>query len=244
MFEQPVSRSFSEEDGLSSNSVNSIMKADSNTLLIGTFHGLNILEDKTFIPIKIKNATSLTEYIYGMEKYENDVYICGSFGLKETAHINYNQLKFHFINHASFCKTSRGIFLIGTGINFLIVNNELNAKPTEFSLLTLFGESRTTNRVNKIVEDSEKNIWVGSAFGLCKLTSPKGGDGKTGWEKTFFSDKPVLDAKINAIHLDKKNKVWFAGEKGIANYDLRTDSILSFYFYQWIRPIIFYFNCF
>ena len=221
-------RSFSEEDGLSSNSVNSIIKADSNKLLIGTFNGLNILENKTFIPVKIKNSTSLTDYIYGVEKYENDVYVCGSLGLKETVHIDYNQLKFHFMDFPSFCKTSRGIFLLGAGINYLIVSNELYAKQTEFSKFTLFGDSININRVNKIVEDPKKNIWVGSAFGLCKLTSPIAGDGKTGWEKTFFSDKPVLDAKINAIHLDKKNKVWFAGEKGIANYDLQTDSILSF----------------
>ncbi|MBZ0242856.1 MAG: hypothetical protein K8F24_06565, partial [Bacteroidales bacterium] len=221
-------KSFSEEDGLSSNSVNSIMKAASNTLLIGTFHGLNILENKTFIPVKIKNATSLTEYIYGVEKYENDVYICGSFGLKEIAHSDYNQLKFHFINYASFCKTSRGIFLIGTGVNTVIVSDELNAKKPNLSILSLFGDSVSINRVNKIVEDSEKNIWVGSAFGLFKLTSPNGGDGKTGWEKTFFTDNPILDAKINAIHLDKENNVWFAGEKGIATYDLKDDSMHSF----------------
>ena len=60
-------KSYNENDGMSSNSVYSIASEKSGKLLIGTFNGLNILENGRFYQIKNNSKKTLTEYIYSIK---------------------------------------------------------------------------------------------------------------------------------------------------------------------------------
>jgi ligand-binding sensor domain-containing protein/two-component sensor histidine kinase len=221
-------KSYNENDGMSSNSVYSIATEKSGKLLIGTFNGVNILENGKFDQFKRNSRNSLTEYIYKIKNINGDFYICGSFGGNEIKNISYKGMKMNMFDRQTFCKTVSGLNLFGTGGNFIIVLKELNAKIKKSSLFFIFGDSSKINRVNEIIEDTKENIWIGTSMGLCKLSNPAEKLGVTRWQKSFFSGNPVLSSKINSIFQDNKNNVWFVGERGVACYNLDNDLIKTY----------------
>ena len=218
-------KSYDEKDGLSNNNVYSIAKEKSGKLLIGTFNGINVLEDGRFLPIKSISEKTLTENINSIHVINNDFYICGSFGGNDILTASYKGIKLHLLQQAAFCKTGDGLYLFGNWGNAIGFQRELKSKKKGLPLFYIFGDSATINRINGIFEDTKKNVWVGTVLGLCKLSNFSEQKGKAVYEKRFFSSNPVLNSRIKTIFQDDKNKVWFAGEKGIACYNLLTDSI-------------------
>lgn len=221
-------KSYNEKDGLSNNNVYSIAQERSGKLLIGTFNGINIFENGKFCQIKSNSGKTLTENINSINTFNNDLYVCGTFGGNQIINISYKGIRFHLLSQASFCKTSDGSYLFGQWNNSIIVQKEFNYKKEGSFSSYIFGDSTNINRVNDIFEDTEKNVWLGTGLGLCKLSNLSDKSGKTGWKKTFFPSDPILKSRIKSIFQDGENNVWFAGEKGIASYNLKNDSIKSY----------------
>ncbi|MDP3149395.1 MAG: two-component regulator propeller domain-containing protein [Ignavibacteria bacterium] len=219
-------QSYNEKDGLSSNNVYSITKERSGKLLLGTFTGINILENGRFDQIKNSAGKTITEYIYSIKNYNNEFFICSASGKNETTNISYKGIKLHLSEGLTFCKMRRRLFLFGTRANSIKVQTEFDDKNHQSSLLYVFGDSSNANRVNQIFEDSENNIWAGTGLGLCKFSVTSNDASK--WEKTFFPANKIFNSRIHSIFQTDKNNVWFAGEKGIACYNLSNDSIINF----------------
>lgn len=220
-------RSFSEADGMSSNVVNSITKSKIGQLLIGTINGINILENGIFSRVPSKTSPGLIEYIYHIKNIDDELYICGGYGKIETNTVTFKNLKLQMSNRQAFCKTGNGLYLFGDTGNSLIIRNNFNPLKNDLNRLYIFGDSQNNNRVNEIVKDSENSIWIGTNLGLCKAIPPKNITDSV-WIKTFYPENPVMNSRINSILEDQHKKVWFAGEKGIASYDLKNSSISSF----------------
>jgi hypothetical protein len=126
----------------------------------------------------------------------------------------------------SFCKTSGGLYLFGTSGNTIRVQRELNYSGDKSYDFYIFGNSANVNRVNEIFEDTQKNIWVGTSLGLCKISILS--NNKAELKKFFFPSYPILNSRINSIIQDNDMNIWFAGEKGIARYNLSNDSVTSY----------------
>ncbi len=209
-------KSYNEDDGLCNNNVYSIFHDGSGKLFIGTFNGISIIEDGNFYPFKSKSNRTLTDYIYRIKSFNNDLYICAATGATEIETIAFKGIKMQVIDRQSFCITHSGLYLFGTGGNFLLVQNKLTTSNNGYTLFPVFGDSNMINRINELFEDSENNLWIGTTMGLCKITRPSA-DIKE-WKKSFFPGDPVLSSRINSIYEDNKHNVWFAGEKGISLY--------------------------
>ena len=218
--------SYNENDGLSSNNVYSIVKERSGKLLIGTFNGVNVLENGRFDHIKNDSNKTLTDYIYRVKDINNEFFICSASGRNEMTNISYKGIKLHMFDGLSFCKLRNGLFLFGTRINSIKVQRELNFKKNPSYVFYVFGDSSNANRVNEIFEDSEKNVWIGTGLGLCKISNLS--NNKAELKKSFFPFDPVLNSRINSIIQDDDLNIWFAGEKGIARYSLSNDSVTSY----------------
>ncbi|MEX1276768.1 MAG: two-component regulator propeller domain-containing protein [Bacteroidota bacterium] len=219
-------RSYDDHDGMSSNNVYSIVKERPGRLLIGTFNGLNILEHGRFDRIQTGSQQTVTEYIYGIKQVDDHIYVFGDFGQQEIIKLSHKGMTLHLYPHPSFCKTSNGLFLFGTWVNGLWTQRGMNGRINELPLYYIFGDSAQSNRVNEIMEDTGKNIWVGTTLGLCKISGPPGD--RSVWRKSFFPDDLVLNSKILAIRQLNEHEVWFAGDKGIALYNLESDSMTSY----------------
>lgn len=220
-------RSFSEADGMSSNVVNSIAKSNAGQILVGTINGINLLENGTFSRVPNKTSSGLIEYIHHVKNIDNELYICGTYGKNETSTVIFKGLKLQLTNRQAFCKTGNGLFLFGNTGNALHVRKGFYPLKKDVFKLSVFGDRQITNRVNEIYKDSQNNIWIGTTLGLCK-TIPAKNINDSIWMKTFFIENQVLNFKITSITEDQHKKVWVAGEKGIASYDLITNTINTF----------------
>lgn len=218
-------RSYTENDGMSSNNVYSIIGDPSGHLVIGTFNGINIFNHERFDCLKGSSDKTLTEYIFRIQHIDTDFYVCGSFGGSEIKNRVYKGMRFHLIDRTSFCRTSTRHFLFGTGVNSIRVQSDFGHAKNQAALYFIFGTTPCINRINDIFEDTRKNVWLATGLGLCKLSNLNGPI--TQWKKTFFPSDPVLNAKINVLIQDE-DLVWAAGEKGIACYQLQTDSVTSY----------------
>jgi len=225
-------KSYNEKDGLSNNNVYSIAKEKSGKLMIGTFNGLNILENGRFDQVNSNSGKTLTDYIYDIKNINNEFYVSGTFGSREMINISYKGIKFDMFSSLSFCKTRSGLYLFGTGVNKVSVQNKISNKKEKSYIFYVSKDSSILNRINVIFEDTQKNIWIGTSLGLCKVTNLNIKSGKVGMKKCFFSKNSILNSKINSICEVDKNNVWFACEKGIACYNLKNGMITSFSYFM------------
>ncbi len=221
-------RSYDENDGLSNNSVYSIAKDKSGKLLLGTFNGINMLENGKFNRVHKASNTTTTENIFSIKNINDEMYVCGSFGGTGAINVSFQGMQVHLFNQPSFGKTRNGRFLFGTSANCVVVQRDINFKNNRSYVVYVFGDSGKINRINDIYEDTRQNVWIGTSLGLCKAFNLSADYRKAEWKKSFFPSDPVLNARISSITQDADDHVWFTGEKGIARYDLQTDSLVSY----------------
>ena len=217
---------YSEKDGLGNNDVHSIVKVRSGRLVIGTFNGIDILENGVFDHLKDNSGKPFNGDVSSIKEFGDTLYV--SWGaLGGSRYVPHKGLRFFLLFARSFHKTSDGLYLNGSWFNTINVQRSPERARGYFPL-PIFGDSARTNRLYDIVEDSRKNIWVGTGLGLSRLSFLPGKSGRDAWQKSFFPDDPVLNSRINSIYADRKNNVWFAGVKGIARYNLENDSVTSY----------------
>ncbi len=221
-------KKYTENDGLSSNSVYAIEQDNAGRLIIGTFNGLNVFENGQFNRITSNSANTMTEYIYEIKNINNDIYVCGTFGVSEMINSTYNELKLYLLSAPSFCKTTQGLYLVGTNGNQISVHKYLHDPVYKPVIFSVFGDSSIINRVNEIFEDSERNLWIGTNLGLCKISGLTYETGLTGIKKTFFPSDRILSSRINSIIHDDQFNIWLAGDMGIASYNIKNDSVTSY----------------
>ena len=223
-------KSYNENDGLGNNIVYTITKDESGKLLLGTFNGISILENGRFNRIKNNLNNIFTGYVYSIKEFDHQYYVCAAFTNANinTKNISYKNIKINFINILSFCKLSNGMFLFGSRNNAIYFRKSFSTPKSEPYYIKIFEDNINENRINQIVEDTKKNIWIGTGLGLCKATISTDSLGQVTLKKTFFKSNDILNARINYIMQDQQNNIWIAGEKGLARYNLKTDSITSF----------------
>jgi len=221
-------RNYTEHDGLLNNNINCIVKEKSGRILIGTFNGINILENGVFKSLNYKSGEAVMGYINNIICGRDNIYVSLTSHEAKFKSVQYKDLTFRFLQYQAICKTSYGFYLIGSITNSILVENNLNSKPANSPRFFVFGDSTNINRINTIIEDSRKNIWAGTSSGVCKINIPNGSINFNSWEKTFFPGDPVLSAKINYIFEDENEKIWFTGVKGIACFDLKNNKLTSY----------------
>ncbi|MEK7718771.1 MAG: two-component regulator propeller domain-containing protein [Bacteroidota bacterium] len=219
-------KNYNEKDGLNSNNIYSIVKESSGNLVVGTFTGVNIFENERFGQIKNNSNKLLSANIYAIKNIDNEFFISCASEKNELISISYNGIILNLFEGLSFCKLSNGLYLFGTRINNIRVQKELNYNKNHSYLFNIIGNIPNANRINDIFEDTEKNVWIGTGQGLCKIKGMT--YDTTKWTKTYFPTNLVLNSRINSIFQDNENKVWFACEKGVACYNLLNDSVTSY----------------
>ena len=218
-------QSYTERDGLINNYINCIQKSESGKIIIGTINGISILDNGVVVPLKYNSGKVITGYINNIIDSKNYLTVSLTSQIAKSTFVNYKDQKFRITQLQSFCETSDGLFLFGSTGNNIRVEKKFSYQKNP-KLIHVFGDSNHANRINYLLEDSEKNVWIATNLGLCKVSYGK--DDIRKWKKTFFQNDPVLNSKITFIYEDKENNIWFAGSNGIAQYKLVDNSITSY----------------
>lgn len=221
----PYLKNFSEVDGLTNNYINCIQKDISGKIFIGTINGLNVFEDEKINKLKYNDGAVITGYVNNIIPSKKYMSVSITSETPKSKEINFRGALLRFFRYQSFEKTSSGQILYGSVGNNIRIFNDFNS--TKYKSYFIFGNGNYLNRINHIYEDREKNIWIGTFKGLCKLSYQKGNADITKWEKTFFMDDPVLSSNITSIYENKDN-IWFTSSNGIAIYNLKKNLITSY----------------
>lgn len=219
-------QNFSQRDGLTNNNINCILKDKSGKILLGTINGINVLENGIISQVKYNYGELITGYVNNFIQTKNYIAVSLTSEAAKSNEVFYKGLKLRLFRNQSFNKTSDGKFLFGSIGNNFTIQKKFNYRHYP-KWIYVFGDSQYVNRINHIYEDSEKNIWIGSYKGLCKLSYQKGNADITKWEKTFFNKDNVLSSNITSIY-EYKNKICFASSNGIASYNLENNLVTSF----------------
>ena len=212
---------YSQKDGLSNNKVLAIKKDHAGRMLVGTFDGLNVLDNDSFNIITSKEVL-LMNYIRDINTIDDTVYVLGTFRtLKDFIRKDYKSDLFYLFNSSAVCITRYNSFIVGGWSNDIYIQ-PYPPKPVYNERTFLFNDSSANNQVYKIFRDNRNNLWIGSTLGLCKINQSAQA------QKTFFPQNEILTSPIKYIVQDRNNKIWFAGDKGIASYD-PNESVIANY---------------
>jgi len=211
---------YSQNDGLSDNKVLAIDQDASDRMFIGTLDSLNVMENGSIKALNIEIESSY-DYMYIFDiKTNNDlVYVCGAF--KNYGKIkmqNYKNDQLYLFNSSTFHITENNKFINGSWSNAIYVQ-QFPPHSVFGNTTFLFGDTNAVNKIYSVFDDSRNNLWVGTTLGLCKITSD---------QKFYFPSNEILNTTIKSIVQDEKDRVWFAGDKGIASYGLN-DSVITNY---------------
>ncbi len=159
---------FSNKNGLSSNSINAIIKDKNGFMWFATEDGLNKFDGQNFIAYRHKayDSTSIGRgaVIAMTQDKHKQLWLAANFTLSlynqnQDAFFNYDFSKYGWIT--SLCADSFGKIWVGT-YSGLFVFDPHTHNVTSFKANT----GPQANTINCITEDSRHNIWIGSTNGL------------------------------------------------------------------------------
>lgn len=225
------------DDGLSQNTVMSIMQDEQGFIWIATQDGLNRFDGYEFITytnnLKDPN-TLLHNYTTEVLGYDQNRLLVSTivgldlFDIKNDTFTHFrggsrpNQLVSGDVNGLFI--DSSGTIWVGTA-NGLDKIDSLGGAVEHFRHSDADPSSLSNNSVTTIFEDHEKNIWIGTKQGLNKYNRQS----KT--FKTYYyanTSNALSDNRITAIYEDKKNRLWVGTAQGLNLYQPQLDGFELF----------------
>ncbi|MEQ1796294.1 MAG: two-component regulator propeller domain-containing protein [Lacibacter sp.] len=216
--------SLSTKDGLSSNTVNAILKDRYGIMWFATEDGLNKFDGTNFTVYRTrpndKNSLQANDIVALHEDRDGRLWVGTSGGSLSM----YNRTYDNFVNYPSFqgansidhnvilsfCSDPSGKIWVGHygGVNIL------DPKTKKIERLNLPGGQRFTKAVTALFRDSKNQIWIGSLNGLYLYSS----------SQTLLheflntqNDKSSLSGNdVRAIIEDKQKKIWIGTSNGLS----------------------------
>ncbi|MDU7711211.1 MAG: two-component regulator propeller domain-containing protein [Clostridium butyricum] len=222
---------FTNGTALSSNSINDI-SGHANKIFIATNNGLNIY-DKNTRKISVYNEKQglNAKKIRNITYDDSGVLWIGTTNginilnleTDEITDLNYILDKYSLDDRYSECifKDSEGFYWLGSFLNGgLIKIDPYNNTAIQYKHEGKDGDL-SNNTVRTIIEDDEKNIWVGTSGGLNKL------DKETGKFKTYTTSDGLANNNIYGIVIDETGNLWMSTNLGISKLDREKDRFFN-----------------
>ncbi|MCW3111042.1 MAG: hybrid sensor histidine kinase/response regulator [Segetibacter sp.] len=206
---------------------------DGNELWVGTFeHGLDILNIKTGRVTRHyeqgEGEHSLkSNFIYCISKISEQEIIVGTtrgayvFNRKNNDFTPLPGMPFYNWYSCIF-KDYKGVVWAGTygnGVNYYNTKTKISGN---FSYKAVNKNSLSSDRINSIFEDSNKNLWIATEGGLCKFNR-ESNDFKRYSTKNGFPSNFIL----SLLEDDRKN-LWISTSKGLVCFNPQNEKIVTY----------------
>lgn len=212
---------YSSKNGLTSNSVNAILKDKNGFMWFGTEDGLNRFDGQNFVAYHHRDIDSTSigrgPVIAMTQDKIGNIWLATNltlsvYNLNVDSFINFDFSKYGWIT--SLFADHSGKIWVGTYAG-LYIFDPVSKKVNAFKANIKNRYTLNSNTIQCIFEDSHYNIWVGTDNGLHLY------DRKKGLFVRFLSDSNRSDAisnnQISSIAEDKKGKIWVGTNKGGLN---------------------------
>jgi diguanylate cyclase (GGDEF)-like protein len=201
--------SFDDQQGLPNNRVLSIYQDREQAIWIGTNAGLTRLRQAPFT-VWNKQRGLTGDYIRTVLALDTDHILVGSSSGLNVIHgkqirkypFSQNSQSDTPLSILSLAKRAAGGAWVGTYDKGLYLFNQNGL--TEFRTPQL-----PNNEVRAIVEDSEKNVWIGTTAGLVKYDAQ-------GKSTTYTTQDGLPDNYIMALSIDSQGQIWVGTGVGVA----------------------------
>lgn len=224
---------YSSKNGLTSNSVNAILKDKNGFMWFGTEDGLNRFDGQNFVAYHHKDIDSTSigrgPVIAMTQDKIGNIWLATNltlsvYNLNVDSFINFDFSKYGWI--ISLCADHSGKIWVGT-YGGLYSFDPVSKNVKAFKADTKNRYKLNSNIVRCIFEDSRHNIWVGTDNGLHLYNRNKE------LFTRYISDENRADAisnnQIYSIAEDKKGKIWIGTNRGGLNVmSSRKDSFISY----------------
>lgn len=217
------------KEGISYTNIHGLL-ATGNELWIGTFeHGLDVMNIKTGKVIRhyAKNTDSnslKSNFIYCLyQSDEGEIMLGTTIG----AYI-YNQSRNNFsplpglplfVWYSSILKDDTGIIWAATYGNGVYYHNTKTKKTGNFRYDAHNKNSLSSDRVNSLFEDSNKNLWLATEGGLCRF------DPSTDGFKRYTTANGFPTNFILSLLEDDKKNLWISTSKGLVCFNPATEQV-------------------
>ncbi|MEO5681088.1 MAG: two-component regulator propeller domain-containing protein [Chitinophagaceae bacterium] len=124
--------------------------------------------------------------------------------------------------YSSLLKDENGIIWAGTYGNGIHFYDTKTQESGNFSYDASNNHSLSSNRVNSIFEDSDKNLWFATEGGLCKYNRPARNFTQYTTQKGFPTNF------ILSVLEDEKKKLWISTSKGLVCFDPKTEQLNTY----------------
>lgn len=212
---------FSSKNGLTSNSVNAIIKDRNGFMWFATEDGLNRFDGLNFTAYhhKDRDSTSIGRgpVIAMTQDKTGNLWLATNltlsmYNLNVDSFINYDFTKFGWI--ISLFADHSGKIWVGTYTG-LHIFDPITKKVQSFKADMVNNSSLNSNTIQCIFEDTRNNVWVGTDNGLHLYNR------KNSKFTRFLSDSNRQDAiscnQINCITESKDGRLWIGTKKGGLN---------------------------
>lgn len=232
----PAFQRFTDEHGLSQNSIRHILQDGKGFLWFGTMNGLNRFDGYQFVVYRhdFQDEKSLTDNLIHSiyETSSGQIWVGTSNGLNryEQATDNFKTYKFDANNPKnlgdgivqSIFEDRAGTLWVGTSKGGLSKFDKAAENFTNYQTEPNNNESLSSNNVHGIVEDKNGGFWIATSGGLNKFNR------ETGRFSRYQADKNDPNALSNnwiqAMFIDRAGVVWlgtFGG--GLNKFDPNTE---------------------
>lgn len=227
----------SNQQSISHNFVSSFYETDSGKIWIGTDGGgLNYLNRNTndYKHFSVKNALS-SNAVLSINPYDEDniavstweggvvIFNTTDYSSRflQFDETNPNSLNYTYLKDAFRKGDSLYVATHSIGLNIYdVVNDEFNHASNDSSLAYL----STIGAGNKIISDSNGDIWVATTSGLFRMR-----DSMINTYLPDTSDASSISGKyITDLYIDSKNRLWCGTLKGLNLYNRLDDSFIKF----------------
>lgn len=212
---------FSSKNGLTSNSINTILKDRNGFMWFGTEDGLNRFDGQNFTSYRHRehDTTSIGRgpVVAMTQDQLGNIWLATNlslsiYNLNQNSFISYDFSKYGWI--ISLCADHAGKIWVGTYSGLFVFDPE-SKKIKSFKANLSDKHQLHSNTVTCIFEDSHHNIWVGTNDGLHLYHRNKG-------FFTRFLNNPNNPESISSDHIkciieDKRGDLWIGTDNGGLN---------------------------
>lgn len=196
-----------------SNSVHSLYIDTFDRLWIGFSNGVMVLEEDMF-----KTAAVNTRPVYSFLTIGNDSTLISTEGGLMLFH---SGLMMDFHTNTVIDSYSIQCFLLQKGIVWMGSNDNgimgYNLKTGKVTVINK-SDGLRSDFIYNIIADNDKNLWVGTGFGIHKIVLDTNGDYKISF---YGKDQGVtgMESNINSVLKLRDGTIWFGTTNGVFHYD-------------------------
>ena len=209
-FDGRVWTTFTTEDGLAYNSVESIVQGNGQQMWMGTFGGVSVYEANAFATFDVEDGLASNNVLSVLHDREGSLWL-GTYG-SGVSHYDCGTFKTFTSKDGLADDLVFPVFVDSEG-NLWVGTNRRGASRYDGNTFTNYTteDGLPRNSIRSFFEDNAGDLWIGSNGGVSRY------NGQT--FTTYTTEDGLGSNSVYSMAQDREGRVWFSTYGGVSCYD-------------------------